>query len=78
MTDAKVVCRQLGFGTDDDVQLVESATDTYAPPGRDVFLQRPQCSGEETTLSNCSFGSAALSECGAGGKFVGVRCGRPG
>ena len=67
--DAAVICRQLGFTG--GIALVDLE---FGPGKGDIFLDNVDCSGDETTLLNCSLKGWAAHNC-VHGEDAGVRCG---
>ncbi|XP_030840612.1 deleted in malignant brain tumors 1 protein-like isoform X2 [Strongylocentrotus purpuratus] len=74
--DATVICRTLGFG--EVVEVMTNNLDRFGPlSGDEDFMAHPQCTGEERTLSDCSFGIMNQVNCDGNLGVVGVSCGPP-
>ncbi|XP_073723256.1 scavenger receptor cysteine-rich domain-containing protein DMBT1 isoform X10 [Misgurnus anguillicaudatus] len=60
LSDAAVVCRQLGCGV-----ATEAKSDAYFGQGSgQIWMDDVQCTGNETTLTNCSSRSIGTHDCG--------------
>ena len=70
LTDAQVVCRQLGF-----VTAIASRDNAYYGQGSgQIWLGDVACLGTELNIENCSHGGWGIEDC-SHGEDVGVRCG---
>ena len=67
--DATVVCRDLGFSSENTSALINSFFGGSSGP---VFLDRVQCGGLEESLFNCSY-SMVVGDC-THGEDAGVSC----
>ena len=72
--DAQVVCRGLGFSSDNTTALINAY---YGSSPGSIYLNNVQCTGDELSLLNCSF-STATDECtheqDAGVSCSGTKC----
>ncbi|KAL1275650.1 hypothetical protein QQF64_035273 [Cirrhinus molitorella] len=69
MTDAAVVCRELGCG-----EAVEAVYNAHFGPGSgQIWMNNVACSGSEPTLKNCRSDGWGVSDCGHH-EDAGVRC----
>ena len=57
--DAQVVCRSLGFSSENTSALNNAY---YGSSSGSIYLNNIQCTGDEQSLSNCSF-SLEIDEC---------------
>ena len=57
--DAQVVCRDLGFSSENTSALINAY---YGSGSGSIYLNNIQCTGDELSLSNCSF-STDIDEC---------------
>lgn len=77
ITDANVICRELGF----NMGAAEVKTNSYYPPnaaltsnGKTLFMMdEVNCLGNETTLKDCDFNGWGVSDCNAE-EVVGIIC----
>ena len=67
--DARVVCRQLGFGYYGSVLTSSSVTDGSGQ----IWLDEVQCSGSESHILNCPSNPVGSHDCGHS-EDAGVRC----
>jgi deleted-in-malignant-brain-tumors protein 1 len=69
-TDAKVVCRQLGYPTSEAV----SRNTVYRSGSGTVWLGQVNCSGSEYALEACHHSSWETVQCCCHSEVVGVQC----
>ena len=69
LNDARVVCRQLGFGP--AVTARDSAF--YGEGSGQIFLDELNCGGIELIIEDCSYNGWGIENC-THGKDAGVRC----
>ena len=74
LTDANVVCRQLGFPG--GVAATTSAA-SGGGAGKKIWMHSVRCTGNESSLTDCSHGGWKISNCG-NGHAAGVICNRGG
>ena len=67
--DARVVCRHLGYSSENTSALTNSF---FGPGSGPIFLDRVQCLGHEASLYNCSL-NMDIGEC-THGQDAGVSC----
>ncbi len=73
-TDARTVCRLLGYGANSDLVLPTTANFfSSVPPEGPVFVRRIDCSGNETDFLSCLSADPGGHTCGHG-RDVGVFC----
>ena len=67
--DARVVCRQLGFSSENSSVLRNAFYNSSSGP---IYLDNVQCEGDEDSLRNCSL-SREIDDC-THSEDAGVRC----
>ena len=73
LTDASVVCRQLGY-----LKAIESYSDAYFGEGSgDILLSGVSCTGEESRILDCSLNNLYNVPC-SHSEDAGVKCEEPG
>ena len=62
LSDAQVVCRQLGF--DSAIDVISARNSAYYGQGSgQIFLSNVNCVGNESTIVNCSHNGWGINDC---------------